>query len=226
MKKHLLLIFLLFIFTLSFSQNFYKVADKIITEDNFISDLEIVKEENEPNYVSIEVFEEVNKNDSIIKNFKAIIKNENRIPPSQLYLTLLNKPFPDFKFQDLNNNWYAKSRFIGKPTVVCFINPKFLPTKKEIKKLNTLNKNEKYQVVAFLADTNVNKSSFNRMEFPVLKDSSLWLNSNFVGHHFAQYLLIDENGIITYFFPEFPDTKTTFKPLRKQTKEIFDILAN
>ena len=197
-----------------------------MTEDKYLSDLEIVKRENEPNYISIEIFEEVNRNDSIIKNFRSVVNNKNRASSSNLYIMLLNKPFPDFKFQDLNNNWYAKSRFLGKPTVVCFIHPKLQPTRKEIKKLNALNKNEKYQVVAFLADTNAYKSSFSNMEFPILKDSSNWLNSNIVGHHFAQYLLIDENGIITYFFPEFPNSKTTFTPIREQTKEIFNFLAN
>ena len=181
-----------------------------MTEDKYLSDLEIVKRENEPNYISIEIFEEVNR------NFRSVVNNKNRASSSNLYIMLLNKPFPDFKFQDLNNNWYAKSRFLGKPTVVCFIHPKLQPTRKEIKKLNALNKNEKYQVVA----------SFSNMEFPILKDSSNWLNSNIVGHHFAQYLLIDENGIITYFFPEFPNSKTTFTPIREQTKEIFNFLAN
>ena len=95
-----------------------------MTEDKYLSDLEIVKRENEPNYISIEIFEEVNRNDSIIKNFRSVVNNKNRASSSNLYIMLLNKPFPDFKFQDLNNNWYAKSRFLGKPTVVCFIHPK------------------------------------------------------------------------------------------------------
>lgn len=227
MKKHLLLFFLFFSISLSFSQAYYKNGDKLMYKEKYLSDLEVVKKENEPKYISIEIFEEVNRNDSIIKNFRAVVKNKNKAYSSNLYLMLLNNPFPDFKLQDINNNWYVKSRFLGKPTVICFIkHPYFQPTRKEIKKLNALNKNEKYQVVAFLADTNANKSSFSNMEFPILKDSSNWLNSNIVGHHFAQYLLIDENGIITYFFPEFPNSKTTFTPIRNQTKEIFELLAN
>jgi peroxiredoxin len=203
-----------------------KIGDKLMNKEQYFSDLEIVTKENAPKYVRVDVFEEVTRNDSIIKNGKPMIY-DNQSTYSEPYLMLLNKPFPDFKLQGINNNWYVKSRFLGKPTVICFIkHPYFQPTRKEIKKLNALNKNEKYQVVAFLADTNAGKSSFSNMEFPILKDSSNWLNSNIVGHHFAQYLLIDENGIITYFFPEFPNSKTTFTPIRNQTKEIFELLID
>ncbi|WP_158635209.1 TlpA family protein disulfide reductase [Formosa maritima] len=196
-----------------------------MTEDEYHSDLEIVKKENEPNYISVEIFEEVNRNDSIIKNFRSVINNKNRATSSNLYLMLLNKPFPDFKFQDLNNNWYAKSRFLGKPTVVCFIHPKFQPSRKEIKKLNALNKNNQYHVVAFIVNSEANKSSFNKIEFPILKDTADWSKSNHF-HVVPRYMLMNENGVITYFFPEFPDSKTTFRPIREQTKEIFNFLSN
>lgn len=196
-----------------------------MTKDQYFSNLEILTKEYAPKYVSIQIFEEITRNDSLIKNGKPMVY-DNITKASIAYFMLLNKPFPDFKFRDLNNNLYAKSRFSGKPTVVCFIHPKFLPTKKEVEKLNALNQNEQYQVVAFLADANVNKSTYKRIEFPVLKDSSKWLKSNFSGYYVPQYLLLDENGIISYFFPEFPDTKTRFKPLNEQTKKVYDHLLS
>ncbi|MCX7550769.1 TlpA family protein disulfide reductase [Xanthomarina sp. F2636L] len=225
MKKLLLLVNLLFIVTISFSQSFYKVGDKLMTKEKFYSDLEIIKQENAPKYTNFVIIEEITRNDSIIKNIQiGIYKNETRA--SKDYFLLLNKPFPDFKFQDLNNNWYAKSRFLGKQTVVFFIHPKFLPTNKTIKLLNALNKNDKYHVVAFLTDDSVKKSSYNKIEFPILKDSHIWLKLNFFGHQTPQYMLLDENGNLSYFFPKFPNTKDTTTPIKEETREIFNLLAH
>ena len=223
MKKHLLTFSFLIFSTFSFSQTFIKIGDKLTTETKFLLDLEVLKKENLKKHIAVQVFEQVTNNDSIIKNTTiGIYKDETKA--TKLYYNLLNKPFPNFKFQGLNNNWYSKSRFIGKPTIICFIDQKFKPTNKEIKQLNALNKNNNYHVVAFLADKTVNKSSFKKIEFPILKDCSNWLLLNFFNHSFPQYMLMDKSGNLTYFFPEYPTKNSQFKPINKETSQIFNLL--
>lgn len=110
MKKHLLLFIFLLSITFSFSQNFYKVGAKLMTEEKYYSDLEIVKKEQTPKYISLQVYEEVTRNNSLLKNIKPIVY-ENKAMALNTYFMLLNKPFTDFKLQGINNYWYSKSRF-------------------------------------------------------------------------------------------------------------------
>lgn len=49
MKKHLLLFFLFFSISLSFSQAYYKNGDKLMNKEKYLSDLEVVKKKMNQN---------------------------------------------------------------------------------------------------------------------------------------------------------------------------------
>lgn len=220
------ILFFLFLFQFNYAQNFIKIGDSIITEEKFLVDFETVKKEYSPNFVNFNFFETVKRNDSIIRNVIITVINDVDEPTVKYYFTLLNKPFPDFKFKDLKNIEYSNVSFFSKPTIVCIWNPENLPNRKEIKKLNTIFSKNKFNVVAFLTDGILNNSITNKINFPVFKNASHWLKLNLVDYYLNQYLIINSDGILTYIFPNYPHRKTKYKPIDKTNLEIYQKLLN
>lgn len=197
-----------------------------MSEEKFSDKFETLKKEYEPNFVNIYNFEILKRNDSIFRNVIISVVKDYDKPTIIHYYTLLNKPYPDFKFKDLKNIEYSNASFLSKSTIVCIWNSENLPNNKQIKKLNKIFLENNFNVVAFVTNEVLNKSVTNKMKFPVFKNTSQWLNINLVDYYMNQYLIINSDGILTYLFPYYPNRKTKYKPMDKTNLEIFENLLN
>lgn len=225
-KTKIQVLFFLFLFQLTYAQKFIKIGDSIMSEEKFSDKFETLKKEYEPNFVNIYDFEILKRNDSIVRNVIISVVKDYDEPTLIHYYTLLNKPYPDFKFKDLKNIEYSNVSFLNKSTIVCIWNSENFPNNKQIKKLNKIFLEKNFNVVAFVTSEVLNKSVTNKMKFPVFKNTSQWLNINLVDYYMNQYLIINSDGILTYLFPNYPNSKTKYKPMDKTNLEIFENLLN
>lgn len=217
------LIFFLLISNYCNSQNFVKIGDSILSEVDFQSHYKTIKQYYFPKETELNYFEEVTKNDSLIKNAHISVYM-NKSEHSRGFFYLLNKPFPDFKLKDSNNITYTNSSVIDKSTLVCILSSRSIPSMKRIKALNSLYFNNKFNVIGFIKDERIKQSQLRKIKFPLLLNSSQWLDDNFKNYYTPTFLILDDRGFVTYLFPGYPHKNTKYIPVDEMHKTVFDAL--
>ena len=106
-------------------------------------------------------------------------------------------------------------------TLICLFENRLFVEKKVITKLNNLYTSKTINVVAFLYEENPTVNIEN-IKFPVLKGSWNYINTSLKTKSLPQYLLVNNEGIITYIFNVYPKKESSYFPIDSFSLGIFN----
>jgi hypothetical protein len=218
-------ILLLFVLQFGFSQNYMKSGKKIISEIEYINQINKIKEDIYPKVLTSYIFERFKKNDSIISNVVFITTKKKE--KKNLVFTLLNKRLPEFYLRDTKNKLYSKEVLKGKPTLICIWSTLVFPQKNIINILNKFNDDNKFRVIAFIEQSKISIRNESKINFPIITSAKQVINKQFKNGSYPIYLIVDENNIITYIFIDgLIGTLNNFSPINPLNIKIINTLKN
>jgi len=205
------------------AQKYYKIENDVVDESTLQAGLDLMSQEYGQQIVTYKTFERVRSQDSIIENIAIVLLNEEDDDQVYRVFDFLDRPLPDFSFQDGLGRSVSKQDFFGKHTVVGLYKDPGQMRNSQIKAMNDLIETGRYNAVVLIAKNGA-RAVTRKADFPILNECIGWYIENISIPESPKFLVLDERGILRYIFQDFPDKRSTNRPIDPQNMEIFDIL--
>jgi hypothetical protein len=205
------------------AQKYFKIENDLVDESTLHAGLDLMAQEYSQQIVTYKTFERVRSRDSIIENIAIVVLNEEDDDRVYRVFDFLDRPLPAFRFTDERGAPVTKQNFLGKYTVVGLYKDPGQMRNSQIKAMNDLVETGKYNAVALIAKNGA-RSFTRKADFPILNECIGWYINNISIPESPKFLVLDERGILRYIFQDFPDKRTTNRPIDPSNVEIFEIL--
>lgn len=202
--KKVTLLFLFFIYSISYSQEYYSVNKHIYNNEDFKTYLKQfeknIKDKKEDYKVIFAPKKLSFNNDSIIK-YGSIMYIPKTFLMAKWY-EVLSKPLPNFKSEKFNGGYLTSKSLIGKPTIINFWFTQCVPCVEEMPNLNYIKKIHKDNIntISITFENRETVTNFLKkfdFDFEILIDSQKLIDK-FGVNGFPQTILLDKNNIIRY----------------------------
>lgn len=220
---YILMAFAMFFLQDLAAQKYFKIENALVDENTFKEGMALMAQEYNPQIVTYKTFERVMAQDSIIENIAIVVMQEDEDDRVYRVFDFLDRPLPDFKFDDEKGLDITKQHFMGKYTLVGLYKDPGQMRNSHIKSMNDLVETGAYNAVALIAKNGV-KGVTKKANFPVLNECIEWYIANISVPESPKFLIMDEGGKLRYIFQDFPDKRSTATPIDSVHIKIFDIL--
>ncbi|MGB7393317.1 MAG: hypothetical protein WA913_02880 [Pricia sp.] len=207
----------------SHAQKYFKIENDLVDESTLNAGLDLMAQEYSQQIVTYKTFERVRSRDSIIENIAIVVLNEEEDEAVYRVFDFLDKPLPEFSFIDERGLRIGKKDFKGKHTVVGLYKDPGQMRNSQIKAMNDLVETGRYNAVALIAKNGA-RSITRKADFPILNECIGWYIENISIPESPKFLVLDERGILRYIFQDFPDKRSTNRPIDPDNIAIFEIL--
>lgn len=205
------------------AQKYYKIENDVVDESTLNAGLDLMAQEYSQQIVTYKTFERVQAQDSVIENISIVVLDEEDDDRVYRVFDFLGKPLPGFSFADDRGTPVTNTDFLGKYTVLGLYKEPGQLRNAHIKAINDLVQTGRYNAVVLIAKNGA-KAITRNADFPVLNECIEWYIKNLSIPESPKFLVLDENGKLRYIFQDFPDKRSTNRPIDSRIMAIFDIL--
>ena len=205
-------------------QKYFQIDDALVDEPTFNRGLAQIAQEYNPQIVTYKTFERFIAKDSVIENIAIVVMQEEEDNEVYRVFDFLEKPLPDFEFEDGKGRRVSKQGILGKYSLVGLYKDVSQVKGNHLKAMNKLVKSGNYNALALIAKQGNTTVVTKKAEFPVLNECISWYIKNISVPEDPKFLVLDENGNLKYIFQQFPDKKSTTLPLDPVNYQIYEML--